>query len=72
MVGRVCTQCEEDKLQPPQAIKEYTWKKRKYLLSDLFNVGDLNIACGHEYLGRDADQSKLARAKKLAEAPFDN
>ena len=72
MVGRVCAQCEEDKLKPPQSIKEYTWKKRKYLLSDLFNVGDLNLACEHEYLGRDADQSKLARAKKLAEAPFDN
>ena len=73
MVKRVCEKCEEEKYKPPQNIKEYSsWKKRKYLLTDLFDVDTLNLSCEHEYLGRGNDASKLARASKLAKQQYDN
>ena len=61
MIKRVCEKCEEEKFKPPESIKEYMWKKRKYLLSDLFDVEGLNLPCDHEYLGRNASQSKMAK-----------
>ena len=84
LIERVCEQCEKEKIKPHDTIKEYAWKKRDYLLTDLFDVHALKLPCQHsvkvhnlkytknEYLGRDNAQSKLEREKKLSERKTEN
>lgn len=72
MIERACAKCEEEKFMPPKQIKEYQWKNREYLLTDLFDVEYLRLPVENEYLGRDANVSKLLRAQKMDKREFEN